>query len=58
MDRLEREDLVVVAMAGDYGKPRPALVARARIGPTIGHVADDFLLQVNRALALWVGIAA
>ena len=112
MDRLKRGDLVGVAMAGDYGKPRPALVvqanlfnethtsvtlvpvtstlvdaplfrltvapspgnglralsqimidkvttvARARIGPTIGHVEDDLLLQVNRALALWVGIAA
>ena len=112
MDRLKRGDLVVVAKAGDYGKPRPALVvqanlfnethasvtlvpvtstlvdaplfrltvapspgnglralsqimidkvttvARARIGPTIGHVEDDLLLQVNRALALWVGIAA
>ena len=112
MDRLIRGDLVVIAVAGDYGKPRPALVvqadlfneahpsvtvvpvtstlvdaplfrltvapspgnglralsqimidkvttvARARIGPTIGHVEDDLLLQVNRALALWVGIAA
>jgi mRNA interferase MazF len=112
MDRLTRGDLVVIAVAGDYGKPRPALVvqadlfneahpsvtvapvtstlvdaplfrltvapspgnglralsqimidkvttvARARIGPTIGHVENDLLLQVNRALALWVGIAA
>ena len=112
MDRLKRGDLVVVAMAGDVGKPRPALVvqadlfnethasvtlvpvtstlvdaplfrltvapsagnglralsqimidkvttvARARIGPTIGHVEDDFLLRVNRALALWVGIGS
>ena len=112
MERLRRGDLVVVAVAGDYGKPRPALVvqadlfneahpsvtlvpvtstlvdaplfrltvapspgnglralsqimidkvttvARARIGPTIGHVEDALLLQVNRALALWIGIAA
>ncbi len=112
MDGLKRGDLVVVAMSGDYGKPRPALVvqadvfnqahasvtllpvtstivdaplfrltvapspgnglralsqimidkvttvARARIGPTIGHFEDDVLLQVSRALALWVGIAA
>lgn len=112
MDRLTRGDLVVVAVAGDYGKPRPALVvqadlfnethasvtvvpvtstlvdaplfrltvapspgnglralsqlmidkvttvARTRIGLTIGHVEDGLLLQVNRALALWVGIAA
>ena len=112
MDRLKRGDLVVVAVPGDYGKPRPALVvqadlfseahtsvtvvpvtstlvdaplfrltvvpspgnglralsqimidkvttvARTRIGQTIGHVEDDLLLQVNRALALWIGIAA
>ncbi|MDX2206540.1 MAG: type II toxin-antitoxin system PemK/MazF family toxin [Gemmatimonadales bacterium] len=32
-------------------------VARTRIGPTIGHVEADLLIQVNRALALWVGIA-
>ena len=37
---------------------RVTTVARARIGQTIGHVEDDLLLQVNRALALWVGIAA
>ncbi len=112
MDELKRGDVVVVAMSGDYGKPRPALVvqadlfnqthasvtlvpvtstiidaplfritvapsqsnrlralsqlmidkvttvARARIGATIGRVEDDVLLQVSRALALWVGIAA
>lgn len=112
MDRLKRGDLVVVAVPGDYGKPRPALVvqadvfneahasvtvvpvtstlvdaplfrltiapspgnglralsqimidkvttvARAHLGPTIGHVEDDLLLQVSRALALWIGIAA
>ena len=112
MDQLKRGDIVVVAIAGDCGKPRPALVvqadlfnethasvtlvpvtstlvdaplfrltvapspgnglralsqimidkvttvARTRIGPSIGHVEDDLLLQVNRALALWVGIAA
>ena len=33
-------------------------VARTRMGPTIGRVEDDVLLQVSRALALWVGIAA
>lgn len=31
MDRLKRGDLVVVAMAGDYGKPRPALVVQANL---------------------------
>jgi mRNA interferase MazF len=33
-------------------------VRRARIGQTIGHLEDDALLRVSRALALWVGIAA
>lgn len=32
-------------------------VRRARIGSTIGHLEDDLLLRVSRALALWVGIA-
>jgi len=108
---MKRGDLVVVAVPGDYGKPRPALVMqadvfneshasvtlvpvtstlvdaplfrltvepspgnglrtlsqimidkvttvrRARIGSTIGHLEDDLLLRVSRALALWVGIA-
>jgi mRNA interferase MazF len=111
VDRLKRGDLVVVAVPGDYGKPRPALIVqadvfnemhasvtvvpvtstlvdaplfrlivesspsnglrslsqlmidkmttvrRARIGPTIGHVDDDILLRVGRAMALWLGIA-
>ena len=108
---MKRGDLVVVAVPGDYGKPRPALVVqadvfneshpsvtlvpvtstlvdaplfrltvepspgnglralsqimidkvttvrRARIGATIGHLEDDLLLRVSRALALWAGIA-
>ena len=112
MDRVKRGDLVVVTVAGDYGKPRPAVVVqadvfnethasvtvvpvtstlvdaplfrltlepsptnglrslsqimvdkvttvrRARIGSTIGHIEDDTLLRLSRALALWVGIAA
>lgn len=112
MDRVKRGDLVVVAMPGDYGKPRPALVVQAdvfndthasvtlapvtstlvdsplfrltvepspgnglrslsqimidkvttvrrtRIGRSIGHLEDDALLRVSRALALWFGIAA
>ena len=112
MDRVKRGDLVVVTVAGDDGKPRPAVVVqadvfnethgsvtvvpvtstlvdaplfrltlepsptnglrslsqimvdkvttvrRARIGKTIGHIEDDTLLRLSRALALWVGIAA
>src|SRR5262249_42008416 len=102
----------VVAMPGDYGKPRPALVVqsdlfdethasvsvapvtstivdaplfrlivepspltglrsvsqimidkvttvrRDRLGKTIGRADDEVLSRVNRALALWFGIAA
>ena len=29
MDRVTRGDLVVVALSGDYGKPRPALVVQS-----------------------------
>jgi len=112
VDRVTRGGLVVVAMPGDYGKPRPALIVqadvfnaahpsvtvvpvtstlvdaplfrltiepspsnglrslsqlmvdkvttvpRARLGPLIGRLDDDILVRVNRALALWFGIAA
>lgn len=33
-------------------------IPRARVGQCIGHLEDDVLLRVNRALALWLGIAA
>jgi len=29
VDRLKRGDLVLVALPGDYGKPRPALIVQA-----------------------------
>jgi mRNA interferase MazF len=29
VDRLKRGDLVIVTLAGDYGKPRPALIVQA-----------------------------
>ena len=109
---MRRGDLVVVAIQGDYGKPRPALVVqsdlfneahasitvapvtstivdtplfrltvepsrrnglrvvsqimvdkittvrRQRLAQTIGHLEEDVMLRVSRALALWVGITA
>jgi mRNA interferase MazF len=109
--RREARDVVVVAMKGDYGKPRPALVIqsdlfngshasvtvapvtstivdsplfrltlepspsnglrsisqimidkatailRDRIGKSIGHLDDNTMIRVNRAVALWFGIA-
>ena len=33
-------------------------VARTRVRQTIGHLDDDLLLRVSRALSLWLGIAA
>ena len=108
---MNRGDVVVVALSGDYGKPRPALVVqsdlfsehpsvtlapvastivdaplfrvtvepsatnglraisqvmvdklttvrRDKVARTIGHLADDAMLRVSRALVLWLGIAA
>lgn len=110
MDRLRRGDLVTVALAGDLGKPRPALVIQAdhfrhlpavtllpltstledapllrvrlepdprnglakashvmidkaitqprrRIGDIIGRISDAAMLEVNRSLAVFLGLA-
>jgi mRNA interferase MazF len=110
MDALRRGDLVTVALAGDLGKPRPALVIQAdqfqrlpavtllpvtsklenapllrvpiypdeqnglsrtshvmidkavtqplrKIGRVIGHLSDTAMLEVNRSLAVFLGIA-
>lgn len=107
---MKRGDLVTIALSGDYGKPRPALViqsdlfdahpsvtilpvtselhdaplfrirleptddnglrrtskvmvdkahtvARAKVGKTIGHLDDESMLAVNRALAVFLGFA-
>ncbi len=107
---MRRGDLVTVALAGDFGKPRPALVIQAdsfadagtvtvllvssmlvdapllritvaptpqnglvrasqimvdkamtvrreRLGPVFGRVDDETLLAVNRALAVFFGLA-
>lgn len=112
MDRVTRGEVVIVALQGDYGKSRPALVVqsdlfndahasisvvpvtttlvdaplfrltveassanglrtlsqlmidkltavrRDRIDRTVGRLDDDVMLRVNRALALWLGLAA
>jgi len=109
---VKRGDIVVVALSGDYGKPRPALVVqsdffneahasvtvapvtsaivnaplfrltvepsprtglrsvsqimvdkvttvrRDRLGKAIGRLDDETMLRVNRAIALWFGLAA
>jgi mRNA interferase MazF len=108
---VKRGELVTVALPGDYGKPRPAVVVQAdlfnethasvtvapvtstlvnaplfrlalepsarnglralsqvmvdklttvrreRIGASIGELEPEALTRVNRALALWLGIA-
>jgi mRNA interferase MazF len=108
---LKRGDIVLVALPGDFGKPRPALVVqsdlvpatyrtvtllpitseivsapefrvslgpslatglrkpsqvmvdktmthlRTKVGDVIGSVDGDTLSRVNRALALWLGLA-
>jgi mRNA interferase MazF len=108
---VKRGDVVVVALSGDYGKPRPALVVqsdlfndthasvtlapvtstivdaplfrvtlepssatglrsvsqimidkvttvkRDKVDRTIGRINDETLLRVNRAIALWFGLA-
>ena len=108
---MKRGDVVTVAVQGDYGKPRPAVVAQAdlfndthasitvlpltssivdaplfrltidpsrqngltrvsqimvdepisvpreKIGKLIGKIGEDAMIRVNRALAVWLGIA-
>ena len=112
MDPVKRGDVVIVAMQGDYGKPRPALVIqsdlfndthasitlapvtstivdaplfrltvdptpanglrsvsqimidkvtavrRDRVGKPVGRLDDGTMIRVNRALGLWLGLAA
>ena len=107
---MRRGDLITVALSGDYGKPRPALViqsnlfadhpsvtvlpltsdlretpifrvrvlpdlanglrtpsdvmidklhtvARDKIRETIGSIGDEYLIEIERAVAVWMGIA-
>jgi mRNA interferase MazF len=108
---MRRGDMVTVAMQGDFGKPRPALVIqsdifnethssvtillvtsdlvaaplfritlspgkqnglrkvcqvmidkamtvrREKIGPVFGHLDDKVLLQINRSMTVFLGIA-
>lgn len=108
---MKRGNVVTVAMQGDFGKPRPALILQSdvfsdihatvtialissdlvqapifrldiepsdsnglskpsqiqvdkimsvrseKIGPIIGKINDVMMVRVNRALALWLGLA-
>ena len=106
---MKRGDLVTIALQGDYGKPRPALVvqsdlfgehpsvtvlpvtsdlrdaplfrvrleagapnnvqktcdimvdkaqsvSRERVGSVFGRVTDETMLEVNRSLAIFLGV--
>ena len=55
-----RGDIVVVALQGDSGKPRPAVVIQAdwfEALPTVGRLDNDVMLAVQRALAVFFGMA-
>lgn len=108
---MKRGDVVLTALSGDFGKPRPAVVVqsdlfnkvhasitvlpitseivdsplfritlepsdenglqkvsqimvdkivsvkRGKIGKIIGHITDEIMLRIARALAVWIGIA-
>lgn len=111
MGGVKRGDIVTIALQGDFGKPRPALVIqsdlfnpthptltilpltsdlrdapqfritlepsmtnglrkvsqimvdkamtyrRDKVGERLGQLDDDTLVRINRALAVWLGIA-
>ena len=44
-------------VASDVMVDKPQTVSRARIGPAIGRLAPAQVLEVNRALALFIGLA-
>lgn len=52
---MKRGDLVTVALQGDLDKPQS--VAREKIGMVLGHLDDAAMLAVNRALAVFLGLA-
>lgn len=69
---MKRGDLVTVATAGDYGKPRPETglrelsqamidkimaVRRNKCGPVIGRIDASLLKELGAKLAVVVGIA-
>ena len=50
---MKRGDLVTVALAGDYGKPRPALVIQSDFLPETDSVLVCLLTTVARAAPLY-----
>ena len=43
--------------ASDVMVDKPQSIPRDKVGPPIGRLADDAMLRVNRALALFLGFA-
>ena len=54
---MRRGDLVTVAVSGDYGKPRPAVVVTADALLDIGRLNDSDLHRLNIALAFTLGLS-
>ena len=52
-----RGDLVAIAMQVDFGKPRSALVKKDKVGYAFGRLEPDTLIEVERCLAVFLGIA-
>jgi mRNA interferase MazF len=51
---MKRGDIAIVAMSGDCGKTRPALVVQHdQANETHASVV---MVQLNRTLALWLGL--
>ena len=63
-----RGDFVTIAMQGDFGKPQPALVMqsdqfnehmtvkRDKVGQAFGRIQADAMVEVERCLAVFLGI--
>ena len=69
---MKRGDVVTVAAAGDYGRPRPAVIVQTDALPAAhasvvvcqmtfdnsdGHLDDEDISRLNVALALVMGLA-
>lgn len=52
---MRRGDVVTVALQGDLDKPQS--IDRDKIDAVAGHLDDATMLAVNRALAVFLGLA-
>jgi len=53
---MRRGDVVSVAVTGDFGEPRPAVIVQTD-GRRIGHLEGPDIVRLNIALALVMGLA-